>query len=84
MLAAARRLAPHAHTEGPLPALPKRRPPARQLPSWVVVIAAVAASSSLEAAGYPTLSWIFDSVAVAGYLALRVARRPSRLSVWPR
>lgn len=82
---AVRRLAPHALGDAPLPAPPKRQPPARLVAGWVAVMALVAASFGFEAAGYATLSWVLDGAAVAGYLAVRAARwRPSGLSGRPR
>lgn len=76
VLAAARRLAPATVIDaGPLPAPPRTWPPVPALAAWAVVIAAVAASFMVHAAGYQTLSWVLDAVAVAGYLAARVLRR---------
>lgn len=86
VLAAARRLAPHAvSNSGPLPAPPRTWPPPAALAAWAVVVAAVTATIAVHAAGYQTLSWVLVALAVAAYLAARVLRRrPSTRSITPR
>ncbi|MGH9130768.1 MAG: glutaredoxin domain-containing protein [Acidimicrobiales bacterium] len=49
--------------------------PAERVAQWVVVCAVIAASFAADATGHVPVSWLLDVVALAAYLAFRLARR---------
>lgn len=76
VLQAARQLAPEA-VDAAAAAMSSSRvlPAVPVIAAWLVVIASVVASFTLDAYGYSTLSWGLDAVAVAAYVTVRFMRR---------
>lgn len=76
VLRAARQLAPeavdHAAAES---SRSRNRPALLVIVAWLIVIASVTVSFTLDAYGYANLSWGLDLVAVAAYLVVRLLRR---------
>lgn len=84
VLETARKLAPDAIDAVAARARPRSRWPPASIAGWAVIVAAVTAGFALDGTGHSSISWALDGLAVAAYLAMRVARhrsaRPQRLS----
>ncbi|MDE3205439.1 MAG: hypothetical protein KGQ66_14630 [Acidobacteriota bacterium] len=51
------------------------RLPAQVMVAWLVVVAAVVASFTVDALGHSGLSWGLDAVAISAYVVVRLLRR---------
>ena len=80
VLEMARKLAPDAIDPVAARAQPRSGWPPASIAGWIVVVAAVTASLTVDGTGHGAISWALDALAVAAYLAMRVARHRSAQS----